>query len=409
MTQDARRVVELRLAHSQAATKKFNSIADRQIDGTMPDTLQAWGAQRTGRWAGRGLQLQNLKRPTMADPEGVAELLVKNPQLWKACYALEDLGSLVRSAIKAPEGKRLVVADLANIESRVAGWVAGDLALQQVFSQGQDPYKSFAVQWLGIPYDQVDKKTRNMCKAPALGCGFGFGAIGLMKYADSMGIEMDKITAQSAVKAFRSTYKAIPATWRRLEGRWRLSMIEGCSGPMQREGRFLTIALPSGRKLYYDAPEVGEEWGAWAEMKDIGSVSLGWFDTEAEANAAAQSWLKKYPEILSLRVQSRPVLSYLGQNQFTNQWERIRTYGAKLFENIVQAIARDILAYGMMLYTKEGGTVIGHVHDEIIALEDADSAAAWLGLMLYYLKAIAPWAAGLILDAEGYVSRSYRK
>ena len=362
MTQEARRVVELRLAHSQAATKKFNAAANLCVGGVVADTFQAWGAQRTGRWAHRKLQPGNLKRPTMKDPEGVADLLVENPGLWKACYALEDLGSLVRSAIKAPEGKRLVVADLANIESRVAGWVTKDPALQQVFAQGQDPYKSFAVQWLGVPYDRVDRETRNMCKAPALGCGFGLGAIGLMKYADSMGIEMDESTAQSAVKAFRSTYKAIPATWRRLEGHWRLSLIEGCSGPMQREGRFLTIALPSGRKLYYDAPEADEEG-----------------------------------------------VSYLGQNQFTNQWERIGTYGARLFENCVQAIARAILAYGMMLYTKEGGTVIGHVHDEIIALEDADPAAAWLGLMLDCMKAIAPWAAGLILDAEGYVSERYRK
>lgn len=163
-------VLKIRLAYSQAATKKFDAIADKAYEGRMLETLQPWGASRTGRWAGRGLQVQNLKRPTMPCPEVAADLLVEDPGLFARLYTLEDLGSLVRLAIKAPEGCRLVVADLASIESRVLGWLSRCNRINQVFATGRDAYKDFASRWFHTPYDEVTRAQRVLAKPAVLGC-----------------------------------------------------------------------------------------------------------------------------------------------------------------------------------------------------------------------------------------------
>ena len=360
--------LRLRLAASQAATKKFDAVCEREHEGRMHGTLQVCGASRTGRWSGRGLQLQNLKRPGYGiDNDHVAESVLDGsfPFFYGGRSALETLGGSIRAAVAAPEGKLLVVSDLANIESRVVGWLAGDPKLQRIFAEGRDPYKAFAEDWLRIPYDEVDKGTRNLCKPPALGCGYGLGANGLVAYAESMGVTMDQHQAQGAVTAFRRTYSRVPALWRKLEHGFIETLLSGkpYRNTFAREGRFLTLRLPSGRKLYYDTPQHDPDEG----------------------------------------------LSYLGQNQYTGQWQRIRTYGAKLLENLTQAVARDLLAHAMLLYTRHGGTVVGHVHDEVIAEEDAGKAQEALRLLDWCLRQVPPWGRGLVLDSEGYVAKRYRK
>jgi DNA polymerase len=336
----------------------------------MTNTLQYCGAQRTGRWAGRGLQLQNLKR-SPKDMVEQAEQLVESPETYADSHTLEDLGGLVRAAITASEGHTLVVSDLAAIESRVLGWLTGCAWINQTFFEGRDTYKAFAEMWLRVPYDQVDKATRTLAKPPFLGFGYGIGAVGLKKYAEGMGVPMDEEQCASAIRTARRVCHEVPTFWGHVEAAFRSVTQTGESvtvGParitLAREGRFLTIQLPSGRKLYYDDPKI-----------DLEDGSLG----------------------------------FMGQNQYTNKWERITTWGGKLTENLCQAIARDILAFGMLLYTQRGGTIIGHVHDEVIAEEKtqwADSALAYLN---YCLSVTPPWAPGLILGSEGFLARRYCK
>ena len=365
-----RRVLALRLAYSQAATKKFDAIRQRQYGGRVMDTLQFCGASRTGRWAGRGIQLQNLKR-TPKDADEIADLLCENPWWFEQIRSLEDLGSIVRSAFTAPDGKRLVVADLSSIESRVLGCLTGCRWINRTFEQGLDTYSAFAQIWLKILYDEVDKATRDLCKPPFLGFGFGIGAAGLKKYADSMGVEMTEDQCQSAIETARKVCHEVPDFWRRIEAAFRFVVQSGNPVRVRPqgvllaiEGRFLTITLPSGRKLYYDSPEYDPETGECA---------------------------------------------FMGQNQYTGKWERIVTWGGKLTENLCQAIARDVLAHGMLRYEEEGGTVIGHVHDEVIAEEDADRAEDWLRTLNACLSETPEWMPGLLLGSEGYVSRRYRK
>jgi DNA polymerase len=364
---EAAEVLQLRLDLSQSATAKFTKIRMIQWGGRVFNTLQFHGAGRTGRWAGRGLQLQNLKRPKVKHPEKAADLLCKAPEAFAALYTLEDLGSLIRSAVKASDGKRLVVADLASIESRVLGWLAGCRALNAVFRDGRDPYKDFGSKWLNKAEADLTKAERNVCKPPALGCGYGLGPVGLVKYADSMGVPMTEHQAQSAVNAFRGGYPEIPGLWRRLGAAFNYATVIGepsMVGPVtfERNGPFVTVRLPSGRRLWYHEPQV----------------------EEGQA-------------------------SYMGQDQYTGQWTRINTWGGKLTENLVQAIARDVLLEGLLAAERAGLTIVGHVHDEIICEEDVGNADdALRGLVDCMVRPIE-WAPGLLLGAEGYVAERYRK
>jgi DNA polymerase len=334
----------------------------------MHDTLQMYGAARTGRWGGRGLQIQNLKRPTVRDPDACAEALLRDPQTWRRFHFLDDLGSLVRLAIAAPEGYLLVVVDLSAIESRVLGWLAGEDAINRIFREQLDTYKAFAVEWLGKPYESITKAERTLAKPPCLGAGYGIGAAGLMRYAEGMGVAMTEDECASAVNAYRSTYPAVPRFWYAVEEAFRDAVLEpgvafGKQGQFLKKGRFLRIQLPSGRSLYYDDPLFIPGEG----------------------------------------------LSYVGQDSFSQKWQRIRTWGSRLTENIVQAVARDILEVGLHRFRDAGGRVVAHVHDEIVGLSPADEADKMLGVLIKAMTDPIDWAPGLLLDASGYVASRYRK
>jgi DNA polymerase bacteriophage-type len=364
---DVAAVLRRRLGLSQAAVAKFAKIEDLAIGGRVHGLLQMYGAGRTGRWSGRAVQLQNLKRPTMRDPDRAADTLRDAPAVFPMLYTLEDLGSLIRSAFCAPSGKRLVVADLASIESRVLGWVAGCPSLNAVFRDGRDPYKAFAAEWLGKPEEDVTKGERNTAKPGVLGCGYGLGPDGLLKYADSMGVTLDREQAVSTVGTFRKVYREIVLLWRSLEGAFRQAAILRESAQcgvlrVEPNERFTTIRLPSGRKLWY-------------------------LDVEGGAGD----------------------LSFMGMDQFSHKWDRIRTYGARLVENVVQAIARDILLHGLLRARERGLSIVGHVHDEILCEEPADQAENALEALRAAMTDTPPWAPGLLLGAAGYVSQRYRK
>lgn len=265
--------------------------------------------------------------------------------------------------------KKLVVSDLSAIEMVVLAWWSQDRELLRIVHGGLDPYKAFAEAWLGLIYDLVWKEIRDLCKPPMLGCGYGLGGSGLVAYADRMGITMDEDTALEAVATYRSTYAGVPKLWKDVENSVRAALYspgkvfgQHLRIEVKVESRFLTIRLPSGRKLYYDKPEL--------EDGDI---------------------------------------TYMGQNQYTGKWERLRTYGAKLVENVVQAIAAELLTRALFLYDQAGGTIVGHVHDEIIAEEDADQGETWLETMNECFRSVPGWGEDLVLDAKGYIAERYRK
>jgi DNA polymerase len=365
-----RTVLQARLDSAQAATKKYQTLRNTQLNGRVHDTMVAWGAQRTGRWSGRALQIQNLKRPafdTQEEIDHAVRLLISNPVLFYRIYSLEDLGSLIRSSIRAPEGSLIVDADLANIEPRIAGWLTGCRALNAIFAAGRDPYRSFGESWLGIPYDQIDKATRNECKPPFLGCGYRLWEEGLISYAENRGVDLTPEKSKSAVQTFRRVYWEIPRMWKKLEAWWRLALINGESGPFHydRENHVLKMWLPSGRYLYYMEPE--------SNGTGFGS------------------------------------LSFKGWNQYKDRWERIETHGGKTFENAVQALSRDAFVEGMLRFRDHGGRIFAHTHDQALAEAPEEEAEAQLRQLKADLSVSPWWAPDIILGAEGYFAQRSRK
>lgn len=234
------------------------------------------------------------------------------------------VASTVRGGITAPPGKKLVVSDLASIESRVLGWVSGCKWINDIFANGKDTYRTFATELFHCAYDEVTKEQRNYSKPPFLGCGYRLAGKGLMKYAEDMGVTMSGKEAKTAVRIFREKTPEISdprvGLWAWLDQATKKVVTtggraEGFHLSMWRDEQFLIIKLPSRRLLYYYQP--------WVEKKTITITD---------------------PETNEEREWTTPTVTYMGQHTKTRQWVRLTTHGGKTTENIIQALSRDILA-----------------------------------------------------------------
>ena len=299
----------------------------------------------------------------------------------------ELMTSLVRPAVRAPEGQELVVADLSSIESVVLAWCAESDQILNNIRDGIDSYKDYythlhkAMTGEQIGVEDVTKEQRTYAKPPTLGCGYMLGAKGLVRYADGMGVKMTEPEAKLAVSTFRTAYPDIPVYWRRLEAaakncirsRNTKGIKVGCV-TFRWDAPCMFIDLPSGRSLAYIRPKIEMLPAPWDKTQLIENVT------------------------------------YEGQNQYKNNaWERISTHAGKITENIVQAIARDVLAHGLMQADGEGFTIVGHVHDEIIALTKKLHARLNLDLLKDCMTRLPDWAKGMPLNAEGYASNYFYK
>lgn len=398
---DARLALELRQKLAKTSYKKFVAIKDRMSeDDRLRGQFAFMGAARTARWSGYGFQFHNLPRPDKTLTKNMEEIreFIRRRQYeaLKEKYgsAIQAVTGAIRSVFVAKPGKRLVVCDLSAIENRVLGWVAGCDAILNVFREGRDPYLDFGTKMFHKPHDQITKDERQVAKPPVLGCGYGLGVgeekrngagdlyhTGLWGYADKMGISLTAQQREDAVRVFREEYSEVVALWDSLEDAARRVISRGGKvqvGPVvldrkkRKDGSIiLRIGLPSGRFLHYiNARLVGDRG-----RKEIMYDGIG---------------------------------HGVGVGDAGPKWGSVKTYGGKLTENVVQAIARDILVYGMHLADNAGFMLVGHVHDELICEEDQDG---WLGLddLRACMSATPPWAPGLPLDAAGYEGRFYRK
>lgn len=301
------------------------------------------------------------------------------------------------------QAKQFVVCDLSSIEVVVLGWLAQCPSILSVFEEGRDPYIDFATRFFNRPYDQITKEERQVCKPPVLGCGYGLGGgdeeldrngdeirTGLWGYAQNMGVDMPREQAYKAVQIYRDTYREIPRAWRK----WENAAIRavqtgekqtvggnltfGCAKSGKPEGpeKLLWVALPSGRRLHYIRPQVKDEQVPWD----------------------SNEWGGGPP---------RFKLSYEGQI-IGQHWGRVPTWGGKITENLVQAIARDVLAHGMLRAAEAGFTIVGTAHDEIICLEDVGSTLNAARLRECMISR-PTWAIDLPLNAQGFEAERYRK
>lgn len=366
------RVLELRQLLGKTSTAKYQAMTNAVCDdGRARGLLQYYGAGRTGRWAGRLVQLQNLPQNHLENIAQVREL-VRSRDLDTLEMVFDNvpdvLSQLIRTAFVAPEGHTLLVADFSAIEARVIAYLAGEKWRMDVFAKGGDIYCSSASQMFKVPVVKhgINGHLRQKGKIAELACGYG-GGVGALKAfgADKMGLTEDEM--QTIVTQWRAASPTIPRFWRdaenaakrALESPGRTFRIQ-CGVKYRRDADALRCLLPSGRVLSY--------WGAG-------------LDTDGS-------------------------ICFMGQNQTTRKWEKTSTWGGKLVENIVQAFARDCLAVAMLRLDDAGYKILFHVHDEIIA--EAPNGSRWEDMAEIMGQPI-PWAPGLLLRADGYDTKFYMK
>ena len=282
------------------------------------------------------------------------------------------LASCVRTAIAAPAGRQLIVADYASIETVMIAWAAECPALLNVFRSGRDAYKDMAARLFKIDYTAVTREQRAYAKPIVLGCGYMLGARGMIAYAKGFGISMTDAEAEVAVAAYREGYPEVVRFWHLLDAAARRAIenpgrvFKAGRFRFKADGEFLLLRLPSERKLAYYQPAINPD---------------GRFG---------------------------PEITYMGRD-YGNRWDRIHTHPGKLCENIIQAVARDLLVQGLFNACAEPRLeVVGHVHDEIIALADVDDATAREGLR-DCMRRIPGWAGDAPVDASAWAGPFYCK
>lgn len=401
LPEEARRVLKLRQDTSKSSLSKFTSMLSGMAeDRKYRYSLQMCGASRTGRWAGRGLQTHNMPRtPKPMEAEFIQELAIEYVMkrdmegLELLCgEPMDALVGLIRAALVPEKGYRFVVSDLSSIESVVIGWLTDCEWFMSTLNAGRDLYQAFASKWLNIPYEET-KPHRSKAKPATLGAGYGLGGgkfdpikkkkNGLWAYGEGMGVFMTQKEAQASVDVFRNLCPEIVGYWRDLEDAAKKCIRQKCSvvcGKVTFEWRkpFMAIKLPSGRRLYYFKPFLKPKKVEYTD-KITGEVKT--FDSV---------------EIL-----------YYGKDG--NKWGLQHTYGGKLVENIVQAIARDVLTEGLKKAHADGFRIPFHVHDEIITEVPIEDREHNLDRLRQHMTAPIAWAPGLPLGAAGWEGFFYRK
>ena len=371
-----RKALELRQKLGKTSVSKYKAMLDCVCpDGRIRGLLQFYGASRTGRWAGRLVQMQNLPRNYIEELD-YARDLVKTGRVAELSLVFgnvpDTLSQLIRTAFIPAEGHRFVVADFSAIEARVIAWLAGEQWRMQAFADGEDIYCASASRIYGVPVVKHGENghLRQKGKIAELACGYG-GSVGAMKAMGGANLTDEEL--KQIVDDWRKASPNIPRLWYRLENAAMDAIRTGA--PVMANGlvfryegtpeglRFLTIQLPSGRKLFYCNP---------------------FFGTNRFGNES---------------------LHYYGAN--TGNWCELETYGGKITENVVQAIARDCLAAAMKNIEAAGYQIVMHIHDEVILDVPADRAD--LDTVCKLMCQPIPWAEGLLLNADGFVGDYYKK
>lgn len=367
-----RRVLELRQLLGKTSTTKYQAMtravcADSRVRGL----LQYYGAGRTGRWAGRLVQVQNLPQNHLDNISDVREM-VRDRDLADLVLEFDSvpdvLSQLIRTAFVAKPGHTFLVADYSAIEARVIAYLSGEKWRQEVFAGDGKIYEASYAKAFHVPVESVKKGSpeRQKGKIMELALGYGGGPRALVAFgADKLGLTPDEM--QELVNAWRAASPTIPRFWRDAEN--------AAKRALQQPGR--AFALPCGVKYYKDAD------GLRCQLPS-GRLLTYW----------------------DARLDNDDHICFMGQNQTTRKWEKTETWGGKLVENIVQAFARDCLAVAMLRLDKAGYSLTFHVHDEIIA--EAPDGSRWED-MAEIMSRPLPWAPGLLLRADGYDTKFYMK
>lgn len=373
---DVKIVLRNRQALGNSSIKKYAAMQNAMChDGRIHGMLQFYGAARSGRWAGRIVQLQNLPRNYLEDLDTAREVL-KSRDVELLTLLYDDPGDvikqLIRTALIAEKGHRFIVADFSAIEARVIAWLAHETWRQDVFANGGDIYCASASNMFHVPVVKHGENghLRQKGKVAELALGYG-GGVGAMKAMDSSGsIPEDELPG--IIESWRKASPRIVRFWKDAENAAKHVVQTGEPKRIKqgnikfyKEKGFMFIELPSGRRLAYARPKMG--------TNRFGGESI----------------------------------EYEGINQERNTWGRIETYGGKLVENIVQAVARDCLAAAMLRLSQAGYNIVAHIHDEVVI--EAPIGEGSLEEVIDIMCEPEPWNEGLILNAAGFENPYYMK
>lgn len=441
LTLEAREALRLRLAGAKASIKKLPKILEQLSSDDRLRNQYAFYKAHTGRWAGKGAQLQNLKAARTKDEKAMVAAVIGMLERGEEVPTLDALSLALRPLLTAPKGKKVTLADFKSVENRVLAWASGCDAMLNVYRtcklcgvfleahgdshkfEAKDPYIDFASRMEGCDYSDVTAEMRQQAKPGTLGCGFGLGGgqlvrkckcvckhifnvpvttttgvcgmcgaackpgspvkTGLWRYAEMMGIDLTQEQAMTQVEAFRDTFMVVAGFWYRLEEAYAACVekrrdqtiqstiggVPACKLTFRWKDPALRIVLPSGRELVYP--------NAYARRERQPSGS------------------------------KRLVIGF--ESARGHGWGAAHTYGGRLCENIVQAIAVDLLVDSMVRVEADMRfEIVGHTHDELITLADEKDAGA-LDTLVAYMSVVEPWAAGLPMAADGYEGKRYAK
>ena len=364
-------VLQMRLQLSKSSVKKYTAMKNTACsDNRARGMFSFYGASRTGRWAGRNVQLQNLPQNHLPDLSEAREL-VKYGSFEDIQMLYDDvpdtLSQLIRTAFIPRQGMKFIVADFSAIEARVIAWLAGEEWRMKAFANGEDIYCASASKMFGVPVVKHGENghLRQKGKISELACGFG-GSVGAMKAmgADSLGLSDTEL--KQIVTDWREASPHITEFWWAVDRAVKKAVKEKTATKthgllFSYEAGFLFIRLPSGRRLAYAKPYIGKN--------KFGDESV----------------------------------TYMGINA-QKKWDRLESYGPKFVENCVQGIARDLLMYSMQTLSQY--FIVGHIHDEMIIECPKDTK---LDEICQQMARTPDWAKGLLLRADGYECSFYKK
>lgn len=381
----ARRVLEIRQELGKTSTKKYVAMQRcAGADGRARGLIQFYGANRTGRWAGRLIQVQNLPRTYTKNIEFARELVkgAKGDALTLIYGSAQDtLSQLIRTALIASPGNVLVDADFSAIEARVISWLAGETWRIRAFENGEDIYCASASQMFGVEVKKHGPNGHLRAKGKIAELALGYqGSVGAMINMGALDMGLTEEELPGIVDQWRDANPRIRQLWYDMQtaaerviqnagsvcinGKVTLSLEYNPDTDMT----YMSMLLPSGRKLYYPGPKIG--------TNRFGGASI----------------------------------TYMGVHQEKKKWMEIETYGGKLVENAVQAIARDCLAYAIENIEAAGLPIVFHVHDEVVIdTPRFGSDEEMLRKVTDIMARPAPWAQGLPLDAAGWVGDFFTK
>lgn len=364
------KVLKLRQQAAKSSVSKYQAMMNCVCkDGRARGMFQFYGANRTGRWAGRLVQLQNLPQNHLPDLEEARKLFKTGDlEATELLYDTQDtLSQLIRTAFIPSKGKKFIVCDFSAIEARVLSHLAGETWRSKVFEQGKDIYCMSASQMFGVPVEKHGQNAdlRQKGKIAELACGYG-GAVGALKSMGAIDMGLGEQELQPLVDSWRQANPNIVLFW------WDVDKAVKSAVKFQEQTEthgiqfttskgILFITLPSGRKLSYVKPKMGEN--------QFGGESVTY-----EGTGAAK------------------------------RWERLESYGPKFVENIVQAISRDILAYSMKQLQEF--KIVGHVHDEVIIECEKDQSLDQIAMLM---RKAPNWMPDINLRADGYECLFYQK